>query len=297
MRLSYLDRLLRRASRENKEKFLIAWNRGLGDIPLILYALVHRIRYFIPRASITFLTRTDLALGFEMLDNVHVLPCPHWKRGHLFDVDQSLAIHQLTLEHYDVFLETIDLDRWFQWQIGVLTPKLKWEKKWDALSDRYCLDREKTYIGVHVNTETARYYNYEKNWPLDRWQALFAQICKWKNTALILFGREKKPFFCANNIIDLRGETSIFDVLSVIKNHCHSLIAPDSGILSLIYYIEAHFPLLIVSLWADPRRGILRQNVASPNRKLEHLPIVETRRDISSISCRRVYETLLGKTS
>ncbi len=290
-----LDSLLKKSSRENKKSFLIVWNRGLGDIPLSLYALVFRIRHFIPHASVTFLTRPDLALGFEMLDNVHILPCADWKRGRAFDLAQSLSAHQLTPSCYDVTLERIDLERWFEWQIGVLTPKLRWQKTWDELPKKYFLQKGKNYIGVHVNTETGKYYRCEKNWPLACWHDLFSRLKETENSPVILFGIDQKPLFHAENIVDLRGKTSVFDMLSIIKNHCHSLIAPDSGILSLVYYIEDHFPLRILSLWGNPKRGILRQKVASPNRELEHLPLVGKYRDISNISCQKVYDLLFGK--
>ena len=52
-----LDRILEKAKQKNHKTFLIYWNRGLGDIALGLYAIVHRIRETIPDAEITFLTR------------------------------------------------------------------------------------------------------------------------------------------------------------------------------------------------------------------------------------------------
>ena len=57
LRGNELDRLLKKASSERKQKFLIVWNRGLGDIALGLYALVYRIKSVMPAAHIAFLTR------------------------------------------------------------------------------------------------------------------------------------------------------------------------------------------------------------------------------------------------
>ena len=68
-----LDKLLKKAQRENQRKILITFDRGLGDIALGLYALVFRIRSFIPEAEITFLTRSDLKEGFSLLKGVSVL--------------------------------------------------------------------------------------------------------------------------------------------------------------------------------------------------------------------------------
>lgn len=60
-----LDRLLKKAAKNNQKKFLLAWNRGLGDIPLGLYAIIYRIREFIPDCSITFLTRPKMGVCFS----------------------------------------------------------------------------------------------------------------------------------------------------------------------------------------------------------------------------------------
>src|SRR5689334_14359627 len=85
-----LDQLLEKAQKERKQRFLVCWNRGLGDIPLGLFALNARIRTYIPDAHITYATRTDLSDGFAMLKNVSVLADPAWKRGAAFDLDLTL---------------------------------------------------------------------------------------------------------------------------------------------------------------------------------------------------------------
>lgn len=286
------DRLLKRAASENKNRFLVVWNRGLGDIPLGLYALVFRIRSFIPNASITFLTRSDLAPGFAFLENTHVLSCSHWKRREPIDVAASLAVHQLTPDLYDVVLENPDPTKWLKWQIGALTPKLKWHKRWDSLAERYQLKSEDVYIGVHVDTETGMYYGYEKNWLLTRWQELFNQIRDHGKGKIILFGMKKEPAFLMDHLIDLRGDTSIFEVLSIIKNYCRFLVVPDSGILAITYYLASDFPLRIVSLWSDPRQGVLRQDVSSPNKQLQHIPLIGKNDSVANISSASVYHAL-----
>src|SRR5947209_7239916 len=85
-----LDKILRKAGSRGQKKFLITWNRGLGDIALGLFALVYRIREYIPDAQITFLTRTDLYEGFSLLQDVKVFACPTWKRGVVFDLEATL---------------------------------------------------------------------------------------------------------------------------------------------------------------------------------------------------------------
>lgn len=294
LRPNPFDALLKKAASENKSRFLVVWNRGLGDVPLGLYALVHRVRIYIPHASITFLTRPDLVPAFEMLGHVHVLSCPNWVRGKNFDVAETLKQHQLSNDLFDVILEKPDPTKWFKWQLGTLTPHLKWQDKWDVLADRYSLKKGETYIGVHVDTETGDYYGYEKNWPLMSWQELFKKIQAGQKGKVILFGMQKEPAFLMDHIIDLRGETTVFEMLSVIKNYCRYLVVPDSGVLSIAYYVSAEFPLRVVSLWADPRQGVLRQKVASPNSKFEHIPLIGQNDCIANISPESTYRALFN---
>jgi ADP-heptose:LPS heptosyltransferase len=59
-----LDWKLKKMASRGERKILLAWNRGLGDIALGLYAIIQRIREFIPDAEITFLIRENLQEGF-----------------------------------------------------------------------------------------------------------------------------------------------------------------------------------------------------------------------------------------
>ncbi|MCB1084916.1 MAG: hypothetical protein KDK60_02315, partial [Chlamydiia bacterium] len=164
LRPNPFEKLLRKVAAENKRRFLVVWNRGLGDIPLGLYALVHRIRSFIPRASVIFLTRKDLADAFSMLEEVQVIVGENWERGKPIAIDETLKKHDLSPNMFDVILEKPDPTRWLKWQLGTLTPKLRWNEAWDTLVDRYELDPKETYIGCHVQSETAELYGYKKDW-------------------------------------------------------------------------------------------------------------------------------------
>ncbi len=286
------DALLRRAQKNGQSRFLICWNRGLGDIPLGLYALTYRIRQFIPGAEITFLTRSDLADGFKMLQGVDVAVDPEWKRGVPFDLDKSLLNTGLHRSDFDCILEKPDPTHWLLWQLGTLVPKLQWDAGWDLLSERFGLDKNKRYIGVHVQTETQ--YAYEKNWPIAYWREFFQQVQTMPGVGILLFGFGADPHFEGEGIVDLRGKTSLFEMLSLIKNHCSYLLVPDSGVLSIAYYIDAAFPIEIVSLWADPRQGILRQNVPSPNAELRHRPLIAKKKDLRSVGVQSAFDTLFA---
>ena len=277
------DRLLKKAQKQQARKILIPWNRGLGDIALGLYALIVRIRHFIPEAEITFLTRPDLEEGFHLLDNVSVFSVKSWKRGDSLDLDQALQECNLQRASFDLVLENPNPTKWLKWQLGTVTPKLKWENSWDALCERFEL-KEK-YIAVHVQTET--HYNYEKNWPKSSWEQLFKRLPR-----IVLFGLQPTPSFSFEGVVDLRGKTTLMEALSIIKNRCSCLIAPDSGILSLTYFIDSSFPLRVVSLWADADKGILKQNVISPNPQLLHVPLRGKNAEVGTITVDEVMHAL-----
>jgi ADP-heptose:LPS heptosyltransferase len=287
------DTLLKRAKKNGAENFLVCWNRGLGDIPLGLYALTYRIREYIPHAKITFATRSDLSDGFKMLQGVSTLVDPDWKRGAPFDLSKTLAKAGLSRDSFDVILENPDPTRWLMWQLGKLTPKLNWDPQWDDLCEKFSLPADQLYVGVHVQTET--HYAYEKNWPATYWKECFKQMTQEKDVKVILFGFAPNPVFDGDKIIDLRGKTSLFEMLSIIKNRCRYLLVPDSGVLSITYYLDAAFPIDIVSLWADPKQGVLKQNVASPNPLLKHVPMIAKDKDLKTVEVESAISSLFGK--
>src|SRR5205823_2630996 len=87
---------------------------------------------------------------------------------------------------------------------------------------------------------------------------------------IILFGMNSIGDFANKDWIDLRGKTTLLEMLAIVKNYCKYLLVPDSGILSILYYLNDTFPINVISLWSDPHQGILKQNVPSPNSKLHH---------------------------
>ncbi len=251
--------------------------------------MVHRIRARIQGAHVTILTRSDLAPGFKMLEGVETLVDPQWKRGVPFELDATLQALGVRRDAFDCILEHPDPTQWVSWQLGTLTPKLVWDPAWDGLCQRFALP-DAPYIGVHVQTETQ--YGYEKNWPQDYWRTFFQRAVKEKERRILLFGVSQAVSFEGEGIVDLRGKTTLFEMLSLIKNHCRTLVVPDSGVLSMTYYIDTAFPLDIISLWADPRQGVLKQNVASPNPRLRHTPLIAAERNLRNVSIDAVLEVL-----
>ena len=273
------DRLIKRVK---PRTILVLWNRGMGDIPLGLYAFVHRVRQFFPEAEMTFMTRSDLEEVFSMLDNVRIIVNKEWRRGEKGGVPPEIAAT------FDLVLEEVNPTKWFKWQLKKLTPRLKWEESWDVFADRFPLEKGIPYVGAHLSTETGGFYRYEKNWPLDKWKEVIRQ----SPYPVILFGHKKEGVI--PGAIDLRGETTMIEMLAIIKNRCRMLLAPDSGILSVVYYVDAEFPLRVVSLWADPKQGVLRQGVASPNTRLQHIPLIGRKGDIAKIEVKEVMGALFS---
>lgn len=289
-----LDQVLKVAQRAGKKRVLICWNRGMGDIALGLYGLNYRIREFLPDAEITYLTRSDLKEGFELLENLNVLADPEWNRHLSFDLDCSLSKLGLKRSDFDVILEKPDPTNWLIRQRAVLIPKLRWDPQWDALCNQFAVDKDKHCVGVHVQTETF-YSSFDRNWPLDYWKELFQRITCEKNGQILLFGFSPSPPFDIPGVIDLRGKTGLYDMLSLIKNRCTHLVLPDSGPLAMSYYLNCSFPITVVSLWADPRHGVLKQKVPSPNPLLTHIPLLSLKkRDLRALSVSHVFQTLYG---
>ncbi|MCH9630191.1 MAG: hypothetical protein S4CHLAM37_01850 [Chlamydiia bacterium] len=283
-----LDTLLKTCILQRKRKFLIPWNRGLGDVPLGLYALTTHIRKFIPNAEITFVTRKDLHEVFNMLEGVEVLSSAFIKRGEEFDLTQVVESLGYLVGDFDYVMNKVDSDRWLFWQIGKLVPKLKWDAAKDALAEDFSIS-ETNCLGVHVSSQTAGFYDYDKNWPESSFKELFSKI---KEQKILLFGFEDDCVYNSPNIYDLRGKTSLFEMVSLIKNHCTHLLAPDSGVLNIAYYLDEEFPLKMVSLWSDPRQGILKQRVASPNPSLVHIPLIGKDEKVSNLSVEKVFSAL-----
>jgi len=283
-----LEKILCQARKESKKKFLLFWNRGLGDIPLGLYGLCKHIRHTINDAKITFLTRKDLEEGFSLLQKVDLIIDPNLQRGGTYDLDYVLSKLKKEGLHFDILIKNPDPTRWLYFQLGRVTPKLDWNPHWDHLSTKFHL--QERCIGVHINTETGSHYNYEKNWPIENWKALLQRLTK---TKVLLFGLLPSPAFSFPHVIDLRGKTTLLEMIAIIRNHCHTLIAPDSGVLSIIYYIDQTSPLKVISLWADPKQGVLRQKVPSPNSHLYHLPIIAPAKQMRNILVDRVEKAIL----
>lgn len=276
--------MLRRVAKKGGKKILLGWNRGLGDIPLGLYAMVERIRELVPDAEVTFITRPDLLEGFSLLEGVETIVAPDWKRGKPYSIEPDLR------RKFDLVIEWPRPNDWVCWQISKLIPRLKWDRKNDRLYEKFDLSEKETYVGVQAVTETQ--HGPWRNWPLERWQELFSRLAKMK-IKVLLFGYGTEAKIEGENIIDLRGKTTLLELLSILQFRVSALVLPDSGIASVTYYLDHFFPMRMVTLWAD-FQGILKQDVPSPNPGLIHQPLIGVPKDLCSISVNDVMKQLGG---
>jgi hypothetical protein len=270
-----LDRAVKRAAAGPERDFLFCWNRGLGDIALCLVPIVARIRRDVPGARIAVVTRPELVEPFRMTDADAVVAIGDLVRDAAPTAESLCAVPGVGPARWAAVFPDPDVNRWLHGRRGEFPPSLSWDPAWDALADAVAPPAaDRVTIGAHVHSETSRHYRYDKDWPPESWRELFARVEDVRGVRWLLFGKSVEPRFAHPNVVDLRGRTGYLELASVLRNRCRILIAPDSGVLNTAYYLGERFPLDVISLWSDPRQGILRQRCASPNPLLRHIPLV-----------------------
>jgi hypothetical protein len=279
------DRLVARATREGRREFAFAWNRGLGDIALGLVPLFAQIREAIPASRIVVFTRADLMQAFSLTaaDAVHAVP--DLERDRRIDVRAEAARMQVPLASDAVVIDDPDPTRWLEGRRQLHPPVLRWRDGFNTEADTLVPHfADEIVIGAHVASETAQYYGYVKDWPAERWQALISRFPPSRRVRWLLFGHARGDAFVQSNVVDLRGRTSFLALLAIVRTRCRVLIAPDSGVLTAAYYLQGDAPLDVISLWSDPRQGVLKQRCASPNPNLRHTALVGRNEDVRNLT-------------
>jgi hypothetical protein len=270
------ERSLREARQGHRHRFVFAWNRGLGDIALGLVPLFLRIRDADHQARIEVVTREDLAQPFELagVDAIHVVPA----------LARGSAVDLTSFERGDtVVFADPDPTRWLEGRRREYPPRLRWRKEWNVLArDLVRESPDAVTVGAHVASETAQYYGYVKDWPAERFAELFRRFPS--GVRFVLFGHAPGEPFALPNVVDLRGRTSFLELVSIVRNRCRVLVAPDSGVLTAAYYLDDAFPIDLISLWSDPRQGIRKQGCPSPNPMLRHVALDGAHEDVRNIA-------------
>lgn len=289
------DRALRRARRSGRHRFLFGWNRGLGDVGLGLTPFFARIRRAFDDSRIDVITRKDLEPVFCLagVDDIHAVP--GLARASTFEIEAQAQRLGLDLSRYEGVFGNPDLRRWGRSTRDIVPARLQWPQRFDSLEGRFAeLDGFGPLVGVHVHSETAHFYRYTKDWPTQRWPLMFASVQAKVPARFVLLGAANEFDLPGPGIVDLRGRASLLEVLSLIRGRIDALVAPDSGILSLVYLLDVQKDLDVVSLWADPRQGVLKLGQASPNARLRHHPILGRDEDVGNITVDEVADRLVA---
>lgn len=268
------DRALALALRTGQRDFVFGWNRGLGDIALGLVPLFARIRARVTGSRIVLVTRPDLADMAALAGVDDVVIVEGLMRDAPLDPLREAIARGIDFRGKPVVFAEADPTRWLEGQRTAFPPRLSWKPAFDALARRFDVpDEGRIIIGAHVNSETAQYYGYVKDWPTASWRELIARFPAARGVHWMLFGNAPTPPFEFANVTDLRGKTTLLELLALTRTRCRVLIAPDSGILTAVYYLDGAQPLEVISLWSDPRQGVLKQGCPSPNPALHHRPL------------------------
>ncbi|MCH9612399.1 MAG: hypothetical protein S4CHLAM102_08890 [Chlamydiia bacterium] len=279
------DQLCETLQREGKKEIGIVWNRGMGDIPLSMYAATLRLKAKVPGAKVTYLTRKGLLEPFSLL--------PGAASVHAFDGGRGSDLSTIDWHQFGPFdhvIEHLDIKYNFLWQINKLIPHLDWKEELDHLAEPFGLPER--CIGIHMETETDQFYDRDRSFSIPVWEEIFTHLIDEMGYHVVLFGAQPKEAQSRPGLIDLRGKTRFLELMAIIKNKLSVLIAPDSGVLCCAYYLNAQFPLKVVSIWGATNQGILKQGVISPNRQLTHIALKGEEQNVHAISKQQLYEAI-----
>lgn len=280
------ERALARGARERRKRIVFYWNRGLGDIALGLVPMFARAAERLPHASIEVVTRADLEEPFRLTAASRIHVVPGLERAERIGAETACARLPSDPREGALAIDAPDPTRWLAAAGGRASPpRFRWDPAHDALAARFDGGGDSPpWIAVHASTETAGHYRYVKDWPADAWRELFRQTARRHDVRFVLLGFAADPAFDEPNVIDLRGRTRFLEMLAVVRNRCVALVAPDGGVLNAVYFLDADFPITVVSLWSDPRQGLLKARAPSPNPRLVHAPLVGAGEDVRAIA-------------
>lgn len=303
--------VFQQARRQGAKRLLGAWVRGMGDVATRLCGFVAHVRSTLPGVSVSFITRPGLREVLLLIPDVEeILVVPEWRREDSLDGRPTLedvrhALARLGREgEFDLLIPQLDRGPWWHEQVGSFVPRLRWGPERAAqarsLMDETRFASNALRLAVHLEAGTKHFYGGEgvnRDWPPEHWRALFARLAAEARFAVFVLGDAgsptyEVPFGPAHGFCDFRGRTSVIEALSVI-GACDIFLAPDSGLLNLVYYLDMATPLQVVSLHAAIS-GVLRQGVSSPNPRLVHTPLVEPSGQIEAIPVERVFDALLS---
>lgn len=279
------ERALAQGARERRERIVFFWNRGLGDIALGLVPMFARAAERLPGASIEVVTRADLEEPFRLTEARAIHVVPGLARGERVSAAEACARLPADPRAGALAIDDPDATRWLAAARRPAPPRFRWDAAFDALAARFVdASDARPWIAVHASTETARHYGYVKDWPAGAWRELFGETSRRHDVRFVLLGHDREPALDGANVLDLRGRTGFLELLALVRSRCAALIAPDGGILNAVYFLDAAFPVTVVSLWSDPHQGLLKAGARSPNPRLVHVPLVGAGNDVRNVA-------------
>lgn len=262
-------------------KIAFFWNRGLGDIPLELFALIKTVFEYCEDAKITIITRADLYQGFTLLDpKITIYSSRYLKRKACEDYDKIFDELTLDKNSFNHIFYKPDPAYWVQKQKKGLKIQLRWDK---SFFKPFLLNTDQPKAFLHIHSETV--YGFEKNLPQATWHDIIKQL-KQKSYYTIALGFAKKDSFDVD--CDLRGDTDLYQILTMMQEGSCLFIGPDSGLLNMLYYLDVQINMHLISFWANTDVGLLKQGSSSPNRHLKHDLVIAKKQDLSQLEASQI---------
>lgn len=305
-RLYDADRLLARARREGKRRFVFAWIRGLGDVAFILNEFTRYVLKEVPGATVSALVRPGLEEACRWIQGIdRVITVDEWRRemildslwGYAFPTPREIrrALRSRGLEKdFDLILP-YPLGRWYDRDPEKRSPFLRWtekEARYGAKRIREAFPGESGFV-ITVNTSigTDRFYPFDKEWGTANFSLLIRKILdSIPESRIILVDAVREGKIEEDRrLLDLRGGLTVSQSISVIAAS-DLFLCLDGGAVNLLYFLKDIDLSVIVLLGRISCFTPLRYPPASGNLRL--MPVFGQDEDIHRITVEAVREAL-----
>ena len=258
------DRLVSRARRRGARRLATAWIRGLGDVPFIVGEFVRHLAREVPGAETTLLVRPGLEEACRWIEGrPRVVVDEDWPRSRILDSVWGLAFpppweirRALRRRGLEATIDAVvpyPLGRWYERGFAERRPRLQWTEAEAAfgrdLLERAFPERPRWVVTLNVWVGTGRYYDFDKEWGVERWAALMtALLGEFPDVRLVLVDADKVDGLPTGpRVLDARGRLSVAESVSVIAAS-DLFIGLDAGHANLLYFLAGVDLDLIVLL-------------------------------------------------
>ena len=256
--------------RAGRRDFVFAWNRGLGDIALGLVPLFARIRAQDPRQPHRGRHARRSGGGVRARRRGRdPRRARHWSARSPVDPSRRPMRRRASRCPLGDRVRRSRSDALARRAAaGVSAFACAGDAEWNALADDRCAAEPRRHRDRRARELGDRAVLWLREGLARRRVAgAVRAVSASRNVRWLLFGnvrattssRRRTSSTCA-------GRRRSSSCSPSIRNRCRILVAPDSGVLTAAYYLADDFPLDVISLWSDPRQGILKQGCPSPNR-------------------------------